>query len=294
MDKDFVNLLMNRSLYKDLNSETFQQWERRVINSERFQQWEKHVLKPGRLQQLWPCENHAAMTSGIYHHWEENINPDKPICPCLEEMWQMFDKGDSVIEKFLGKIGSYLKQKVRECNIYEVIPWQWLRGTTLYNDDYLKYILIKSTNISLFDCFKNLDPKTANFLHLAWQNYLREKINNCYDDYECKTRMVNHSIKQICRTLLHIVVEPSKFGLKTTTISLKGVNLPVTIVIDLEQLALEYYGPEESCKTVGEGENIDSGAWTGFAFGGPIGAAAGGMGGFCLWGVGEATDEKGS
>ena len=266
-DKDFANILMNQS-QKDLNSERFQQWLKSVESSKRFQEWENRATNSGKLR-----------------HWGEHINPDKPIDPSIEEMWQRFDGGYyfDMIWQWFSNIASYLEK------------WKWLYAsvisepTPLQKEDYLKYLLIKSIRLFIFDCTKELNPIIREFIRSAWENYLEEKISNCYDDNECRPYLKKFSFKLVSRIIIHIVVQPVKLGLKTTMISLKGVNNPVAIVADLAQFALEYYGYEEAGKVVGAGGNIASGAMAGFALGGPIGAAVGGVGGLCLWGVGEAA-----
>ena len=68
---------------------------------------------------------------------------------------------------------------------------------------------------------------------------------------------------------------------------LKTAATPVGIVADVAQVALEYAGHKKLGKTVGCGGNVASGAMLG-AVAGPPGVVVGAVGGFLLWGAGEA------
>ncbi len=59
----------------------------------------------------------------------------------------------------------------------------------------------------------------------------------------------------------------------TATTVAATLAAPVGILADGAQMGLEYFGHEKAGKAVGATGNVASGALTGFALGGPVGAA---------------------
>ena len=68
-----------------------------------------------------------------------------------------------------------------------------------------------------------------------------------------------------------------------------NVANPAGIICDLTQAGFEYAGYEAQGKTIGKWGNIGTGAWAGFAVGGPPGAVVGALTGFGTWIIGEAV-----
>ena len=68
-----------------------------------------------------------------------------------------------------------------------------------------------------------------------------------------------------------------------------NVANPVGIICDVAQAGLEYAGYEAEGKSIGKWGNIGTGAWAGFAVGGPPGAVVGALAGFGTWVIGEAV-----
>ena len=82
--------------------------------------------------------------------------------------------------------------------------------------------------------------------------------------------------------------QAAKQGTKAVATGLVKAANPVGIVADIAQASLEHMGMEEVGKKVGMTGNIAAGAMLG-SVGGPPGAAVGALGGFLVWGVGEAV-----
>ena len=64
---------------------------------------------------------------------------------------------------------------------------------------------------------------------------------------------------------------------------------PAGIVCDLTQAGFECAGYEKQGKAIGKWGNIGISAFTGFAIGGPLGAAVGALTGFGTWVIGESV-----
>ena len=163
----------------------------------------------------------------------------------------------------------------------------------LYN-----FLREKSTE---FDEACTIAIKGSVYLALKYLRTVQNKIVElCKENKELMTHLGKISLKSVTRACAITVGSSTKvamkqwmkYGVKKVALqAIKVIFNPAGIAVDVAQAGLEFIGYEKIGRQVGMWGNIGTGAVTGVAIAGPVGAPIGALVGFGTWAIGEVFGE---